>query len=949
MHLHTHPRLFALLHAGSIMVASTLLAANPAPEKLSDGIVFPCNGTFQKIEVRADGIIRIAVARDRVFFDRASLMLAGQRAPTPTWRLETSGDFATVRTDRLQVRVDLRSGDVTFLDDQGRQILGEQPGARVLEAAEVQGEKTWHVRQAWQSQPDEALYGLGSNQLGLLNLKGRDLDLWQHNGTVAVPFLVSSRGYGLLWDNNSYTRFGDLRQTEQIPAAQLFDRDGRPGGFTATYFAGADFAHQVDQRRETKIDIAIPDSVKQPNHDINPALPLEGTCSVRWEGYVEPKEGGLYTFETYSNSGIKLWIDDRLVMDHWRQGWLPWFEVAQVQLEQGRRTHLKLEWSRDDGMPTMRLRWKPPGTGMATSLWSEFGDGIDYYFVYGPKIDEVIAGYRQLTGAAPLMPIWAFGLWQSRERYETAQASLEVVKKYRELGIPFDNIVQDWRYWPEKTWGSHQFDPARFPDPDAWINAVHDEHAHLMLSVWGKFEPGTDNFAAMRSHGYLYERNLKEGTVDWLGDPYTFYDAFNPGARKMLWDQMAGQLFTRGIDAWWMDATEPDLRPTPTLDGQRDYANPTALGPGARVLNAYSLVNSAAVYDGQRAAAPGQRVFILTRSGFAGQQRYGAATWSGDISSTWTAMQKQIPLGLSFSISGLPYWTMDSGGFSVPARFSSEHAKPADVDEWRELNTRWFEFAAFVPLLRAHGQFPYREMWQFGGEKSPAFEAMLKFDRLRYRLLPYIYSVAGAVTHQNSTFMRALVMDFGGDQKTHDIGDQYMFGPAFLVNPVTTYQARTRPVYLPAGTDWYDFWTGAAVGGGQTIDAAAPYDRLPLYVRAGAIVPFGPEIQYVQEKPADPITLFVYAGAKGSFTLYEDDGLTYSYEKGAFSRIPLAWDEARRTLTIGARQGSFPGMLAERTFQVVLVTKDRPVDFSLAPKVDRIVPYHGDAVTVPLQ
>jgi alpha-D-xyloside xylohydrolase len=359
-------------------------------------------------------------------------------------------------------------------------------------------------------------------------------------------------------------------------------------------------------------------------------------------------------------------------------------------------------------------------------------------------------------------------------------------------------------------------------------------------------------------------------------------------------------------------------------------------------------MNSAAIYEGQRATAPDQRVFILTRSGFAGQQRYAAATWSGDSSSTWTSMRKQIPAGLGFSLSGLPYWTMDAGGFSVPARFSAKDARPADVEEWRELNTRWFEFGTFVPLLRAHGEFPYREMWEFGGENSPAYQAQLKHDRLRYRLLPYVYSLAGAVTHENGTIMRALVMDFTDDAKARNISDQYLFGPALLVNPVTTYQARSRSVYLPGTGGWFDFSTGAALKGGQTIEAAAPYDSIPLYVRAGSIIPFGPDLQYTQEKPADPITVYVYAGADGAFTLYEDDGLTYGYEHGASARIPIRWNDATQTLTFGARSGSFPGMLAERTFGIVLVSGKKPVGFFSNPKPDHTVHYHGEATGVHL-
>ena len=371
------------------------------------------------------------------------------------------------------------------------------------------------------------------------------------------------------------------------------------------------------------------------------------------------------------------------------------------------------------------------------------------------------------------------------------------------------------------------------------------------------------------------------------------------------------------------------------------------MGTGARMLNAYPLVNSEAIYEGQRRAAPNQRVFILTRSGFAGEQRYAAAVWSGDTSSTWTAMRAQITAGLGFCLSGMPYWTMDTGGFSVPTRFASRNAKPGDEEEWNELNARWFEFGTFVPLLRVHGEYPYREMWEFGGDTSPAYRAELKFDRLRYRLLPYIYSLAGAVTHEGGTIMRALVMDFPADTNVFNLDDEYLFGPALLVNPVTTYQARTRAVYLPA-TDggWYDFWNGEWLNGAQTISAPAPYDAIPIYVRAGSIIPTGPHLQYTGEKPADPITLHIYAGADGRFTLYEDDGLTYDYEHGGFATIPIVWDDARHTLAIGERKGKFRGMLKERTFNAVLINRNHPAGFLSEPVVVRSVKYDGKSLQI---
>ena len=925
-------------------------ASIPAPvslQRLPEGLLVRAGDGFLKLEVCADDVVRVAYAKDQAFFARQSLAAQPKRCDGAQFEVTEGAGTATLATLKLRVRVDLATGRVEFFDPTGAPVLQEKDGGRTIMAATVQGEDTQHVRQEWLPHADEALYGLGENHLGLLNLKGYDLDLWQHNGTIVIPFLVSSRGWGILWDNTSFTRFGDLREFGPIPPERLIDTSGKRGGLTGSYYRGADFKHLLAERVDRSIDIALSSKEKKPNQLIHPSLP-EGPASVRWAGEVEPDVTGDFTFQTFSNNGIKLWIDDRLVINHWRQGWLPWKDVAKVRLEAKRRHKIRLEWSKDQGMETVQLLWKTPAPrSETTSLWSEVGDGIDYYFVYGPELDKVVAGYRRITGPAPMIPRWALGLWQSRQRYETAKASLDVVDGFRSRGIPFDNIVQDWFYWKEDTWGSHEFDKLRFPDPDGWIRKIHEKHARLMISVWGKFYPGTENFEAMRSQGFLYGLNLTEGLRDWVGDggyPYTFYDAFNPEAGKLFWSQMERSLFRKQVDAWWLDAPEPDLLPTPTLDGQRTHMHPTALGSGSRMLNAYSLMNSKTVYEGQRSVAPDQRVFILTRSAFAGNQHYGAAVWSGDITSTWTALRLQIPAGLGMSVSGIPYWTMDIGGFSVPARFATEHPTAEDAEEWRELNARWFEFGTFVPLLRVHGETPKREMWELGGESHPAYQAELKFDRIRYRLLPYVYSLAGAVTHQGGTIMRPLVMDFRADGKARDATDEYLFGPAFLVSPVTTYKARSRAVYLPSATSWYDFWTGTNVTGGQSIDVSAPYDSMPIHVKAGSIVPTGPEIAYTDEKPADPIVLWVYAGADGEFTLYEDDGVTYGYEKGAFARIPIRWNEAARTLTIAKREGSFTGMQKARTFEVVLVSKAKPVGFSFAPKADKTIRYDGAAI-----
>jgi alpha-D-xyloside xylohydrolase len=480
------------------------------------------------------------------------------------------------------------------------------------------------------------------------------------------------------------------------------------------------------------------------------------------------------------------------------------------------------------------------------------------------------------------------------------------------------------------------------------IKGIHDAHAHFMISVWGKFYPTTDNYKAMDAIHALYPTTAKEHVKDWLNREYSFYDTFSEPARKLFWDQVNRALFRRGVDAWWMDATEPDLvQPSPpTLESTRRFIDRTAAGTASRVMSAYPLMNSKAVYDGQRSTAPDQRVFILTRSGFAGIQRYATVTWSGDITSTFQTLRKQITAGLGLSVAGDPYWTTDTGGYTMDRRLAQ--AKSGDaLDEWQELNARWFQFSTFCPILRVHGTDRPREMWNIGDETSPVYKTELAFDKLRYALFPYIYSTAASVTFDGSTMMRPLVMDFRTDAKARELTDEYMFGPSFLVSPVTEYKARTRTVYLPAGSNWYDFWTGKRLNGGQTITADAPLERLPLYMRAGAIVPVGPEQQYIGEKPNAPVTLYIYAGADGHFSLYEDDGKSYGYERGEFARIPIEWNDATRTLTVGARAGRYPGVPASRTFTVVLVTPQSPIGYGAA--ANNPIAYTGSAVTTRLK
>jgi alpha-D-xyloside xylohydrolase len=905
------------------------LAANGDYQKQPDGIVLSAGGGSLRVRLVAENIARITFAKSAILFTRGTSAVLPSES-TPKCSVSDTPAEVVISTAKLKVRVDRQTGRVTFQDAAGQPILAEAAGGHMLENAVVQDEPVYHVRQLWQANADESLYGLGQQQKGVLNIKGYDFELWQHNTNVFVPFLVSSRGYGIFWDNMSYSRFGDLRPFDPIPAANLLTAGGQPGGLSMAPMDGS-----------------------------SPAVSSPGTLDIaanahgkdtRWQGSLLAPATGDYQLRTTSNGGIKVWLDDRLVIDHFRQQWLTEDDQVKVHMEANHRYPIKIEWTAEQGT-TMHLTWKTPSLEADKfSLWSEAADGIDYYFVYGPKLDTVVAGYRQLTGQAPMMPLWTFGLFQSRQKYETSQQSLDVVSEFRQRKIPFDNIVQDWQYWKPDSWGTHQFDAARFPDPDAWIKSIHNQHAHLMISVWGKFYPGSPNFDAMQKAGYLYQPDLKENIKDWIGFPYTFYDAFNAGARQMFWSQVDKNLFQKGVDAWWMDATEPDLTASPpTLEGQRNYMLQTSLGTASRVLNGYALYNSEAVYDGQRSSAPNQRVFILTRSGFAGTQRYASATWSGDITSTWSSMAKQIPAGLGFSLSGIPYWTQDVGGYTMQQKFSAKVTKPEDDEEWRELNARWFEFGVFTPLLRVHGELRPREMWNIGGDSHPAYQAELKSDRLRYRLLPYIYTLAGEVTHHSGTMLRPLVMDFPSDKLARDLPDEFMFGPAFLVSPVTTYKARTRSVYLPKAEGWYDFWTGKSAAPGARLDAPAPYDTIPVFVKAGAIVPFGPELQYTAERPADPLTVYVYAGANGAFTLYEDQGTTYDYEKGAYTQIPLQWNEASGTLTVGRRQGAFPEMLKGREIRAVLVSKDKAVGFSFDATPVKSARYTGEPVELKLR
>ncbi len=741
-----------------------------------DGVLFSMATGTLKVQVCSDSVIRVLYSPTASFPKRVHYVVTKETWPAAQWTMQSSDDAVTLTTTLLRITVTKKDGAIAYAEVHGDSLV--QESSRSLTPEKVNGEDTYRAESAVSIYGShEGLYGLGQHQAGVWNYRGESVDISQENSNISVPLMLSSKGYGIFWNNTSRSRFNN-----------------------------------------------------------------------RFANYVY--------------------------------------------------------------------------------ISSEVADVIDYYFLYGPEFDKIIAGYRDLTGHAPMFGRWAYGFWQCKNRYKSQEELLGVARKYRDLHIPVDNIVQDWFWWNRK--GEFVFNK-NYPDPKTMVDQLHAENFHLMISIWPFFEPGSANYDYMQNKGWFVDK-FKYAKPPYHTNAMAVYDATSPEARKYYWDLVNKGLFSIGLDAWWMDTTEPET------EGQEENIllnHKLAAGSGNRYVNAYPLLDTQAVYQGQRSASDKKRVFILSRSAFAGSQRNGVTAWSGDINSDWLSFRRQVPAGLNFALSGIPYWTTDIGGFVF--------GSPTDP-AFRELFIRWFQYGTFNPILRVHGtRHPdENELWSYGPE---AQTILVNFDRLRYRMLPYIYSLAWKTTSEAYTPMRPLVMDFRTDPRAQNVGDQFMYGPAFLVNPVTDPAATSRQLYLP-DTKWSDFWTGSVVEGGRTINAIAPLDRLPLYVRAGSILPLGPDEEWSTEKPADPIELRIYRGANGDFTLYEDENDNYDYEKGAYATIPLHWDDAAHTLTIGDRKGQFPGMLESRAFRVVFVSENHGVGVSPADEADKVVQYAGKQITV---
>jgi alpha-D-xyloside xylohydrolase len=944
-----------LLVCGAICSAAFAGARAAEPYQQTPGgvVVEPDRGPAKRVRLQlmSDHIVHVTAVPTETLDVPQSLMVTATPKGDVPFTVQRLEGKVKLSTRSLAAEISLDTGVVSFLDPEGHVLLAERDRG-AFDAVKIEDRGYYAVQQVFNPGTDEAFYGLGQHQNAQMNYNGADVLLAQHNMDVAIPFVLSNRNYGVLWDNNSITRFGDPRPYALISRdMKVYDANSTEGGLTARYYV--DGKLRVE-RRERDINYQyMKDLANRPAEILGTTVSNTSAqrddidrLSVVWEGKLETRKSGVHKFQLYASSYFKLYLNGKLVKDGWRQNWNPWYHNFDYEMTAGVPVTVHLEWIPDDGyIALLHNDPLPQAARHSLALASEVAHGIDYYYIAGGNLDEVIAGYRQLTGKAVMMPRWAYGFWQSRQRYKNQAEILDVVGEYRNRGIPLDNIVEDWFYWPEPDWGSHRFDPARFPDPKGMIEQLHDLHTHFMISVWPKFYPTTDHYRELDAKGYIYRRNVELGVHDWVGSHgylNSFYDPYAADARGIYWRQIRDNLARLGVDAWWLDASEPDIHSNIDIEENKQRIGPTAMGPGVAFYNSYSLMHTTAVYQGARAMGD-TRAFILTRSAFAGQQRNAAATWSGDVASRWDDLRKQISAGVNFSMSGIPNWSFDIGGFALEKRYLNPTA--ADLAEWRELNTRWFQFGAFVPLFRSHGEAPYREIFNLAPVGSDIYRTLVWYDELRYRLLPYIYTLAADTYHRDGTIMRGLVMDFPRDPAVRGIDDEYLFGPALLVSPVYEYGARKRKVYLPAGTRWYDFYSGNVFFGGAAVDAPAPLERMPVFVKAGAIIPMGPVMQYTGQKPDAPLTLYVYTGANGAFELYEDDGLTYGYERGEFSRIPFTYDEATGKLTFGARSGAFPHMPRSRTFRVRWISG--PTDATnFDGKVDATVEYSGKPVTV---
>ena len=917
---------------------------------LDDGVVVnireAASGGPQKVRltVMSDHVIRVTSTPDKTFRNRNSLIVLPDAAKAAGFAVRDGKEEVELQTAGLSAFVNKADGRVRFTDAGGNRITNESEPASFTPIT-VDGTHGYSTVNRFDTSDDEALYGLGQHQSDQWNYKGQNEELYQYNTKISIPFVISSAGYGILWDSYSQGRFGNTEPYMQLNRLfKLYDKDGKQGSLTGTYYNGMRGRAQV--RQEDSIYFVDSETVRN--------LPRLGQ-RVLYEGALEAPESGTYSFILYYAGYVKVFLGgEEVVKERWRTAWNPNSYKFSFDMKQGQKYDLRIEWRPDGGTSYCGLRAYAPVSKERQdklTMWNEMVPESDYYFIAGDDMDGVIQGLHGLVGGANMLPKWAMGFWQSREHYQNQNEVVQTVREFRRRGIGLDNIVQDWNYWKEDAWGSHEFDETRYPNPQSMMDRVHNMNAHLMISVWPKFYTSTEHYKEFDSHGWMYTRAVEDSIRDWVGPGYigSFYDAYSAGARELFWNQLKDHLYGYGIDAWWMDASEPNIRDCVPMDYWKALCGPTELGSSTEYLTAYSLMNAQAIYEGLLKEDSSKRVFQLTRSGTAGLQRYSTASWSGDIGTRWEDMRSQITAGMNYSLCGNPYWTMDIGGFCVENRYANAQriydrtrVENADLKEWRELQTRWYQFGTFTPLYRAHGQYPLREVWNIAPADHPAYKSIVYYNRMRYRLMPYIYSLAGQAWLEDRIIMRGLVMDFTDDEVAREVSDQYMFGPSLMVCPVYEYGATSRSVYLPKGKFWYDYYTDSVFVGGQTIEADAPYERIPLFVPSGAILVSGNDVNYVDEHATDVLTVDMYAGSDGHFFLYEDDGTTNAYQDGAFSLIPIMFteDEHGVVFTIGQCRGNYMGFRGTRKFKIRYHTPGRVLEAEIDYTGDRIMSYN---------
>ena len=844
-------------------------------KQMNNGVTVTLSDGTLGIYPIADNAVRIKFLKDTL--ESLQELVFTAKVPVPDFNVSGTSSTLEVSTKYIHVIVDKKTGKLSYADPSGKIFLSEIAGTRRLQPDTVMGEKCYLAEQSFDSPTDESIFGLGQFQDGHFNLKNVTRRLTQVNSQISIPFIYSDRGYGLLWHQYGLT---DFNPNDNF--VELIKKDAGSG------------ENQVVEVTTTSGTQRI--SRRQALYTGKFSLQQDGEYSMMLDlGDMESRQF--------------LVIDDSVRIDLSNQ-WLPPTVSTIVRLNAGEHNVQVICKSTN----TPKLSWKL--TTNSTIFRSPNAKELDYVVFYGPSADDVITSYRKLSGEAPLLPKWAYGFWQCRERYTSGNQLVETTKEFRKRDLPMDVIVQDWQYWGNNGWGVPKFDETNYPNPSKFIKQLHDLNAHFCISIWSNPDKNSEigqEFVA---------KNLFIPNTKWL-------DYFNPETRKAYWNTLKVNMFDNGVDAWWMDAVEPE---NDALKGEITYAG---LGDFYRLT--YPLMVCKAVYEGQRETSSEKRVCILTRSAFSGQQRYGVINWSGDIGGTWDGFRRQIVAGLNFTITGLPYWTTDIGGFFRPGR--SQYTD----ENYHELLTRWYQWGAFNPIFRIHGYMSETEPWKFGETVENNMHKMLN---LRYRLLPYIYSEAWQVTNNGSTIMRPLVMDFREDHLAVEQRYEYLFGKDFLVAPVTDAGVSEWNVYLPKSTEWYNFWTGTKFNGGQTIKTDAPIDKIPLFVKAGSIVPMGDIIQYSGEKPSEPLEIRLYEGADGTFTLYEDENDNYDYEQGKYSTIKFTWNDEQKTLTIGDRQGSFPGMKPELKFNIVRVTNNHGSGINIADKFEKEVIYSGEKAVI---